>query len=114
MNKSANILVPSQPLRALRDKIVVDICPGTFEPIYIYSLLTVVKWNTAEKGQQEDGDYLGFVLNGLHEIVTRLRELLSPIHEKTSWFQWTQKPLDQEQEDTNKGSENKRESGSRE
>lgn len=84
MNKSANILVPSQPLRALRDKIVVDICPGTFEPIYIYSLLTVVKWSTAEKGQQEDGDYLGFVLNGLHKIVTRLRELLSPIHEETS------------------------------
>lgn len=82
MNKSANILVPSQPLRALRDKIVVDICPGTFEPIYIYSFLTVVKWSTAEKGQQEDGEYLGFVLNGLHETVTRLRELLSPIHEK--------------------------------
>lgn len=49
MNKFANILVPSKALRALGGKIVVDICPGSVEPVYIYSLLTVVKWSKAEK-----------------------------------------------------------------
>lgn len=49
MNKFANILVPSKALRALGGKTVVDICPGSVEPVYIYSLLTVAKWSMAEK-----------------------------------------------------------------
>jgi ubiquitin carboxyl-terminal hydrolase 10 len=60
-----------------------DIRPGAaFEPTYIYGLLTVIKSSLSEKGRQEDAEeYLGFILNGLHEEMLNLKKLLSPDNE---------------------------------
>ncbi|KAK1330393.1 LOW QUALITY PROTEIN: hypothetical protein QTO34_010582, partial [Cnephaeus nilssonii] len=80
MNEFTNMPVPPKPRQALGDKIVRDIRPGAaFEPTYIYRLLTVIKSSLSEKGRQEDAEeYLGFILNGLHEEMLNLKKLLSP------------------------------------
>ncbi|MEE6499991.1 hypothetical protein FKM82_003661 [Ascaphus truei] len=66
------------------EKVVRDIRPGAaFEPTYIYRLLTVTKSSLSEKGRQEDAEeYLGFILNGLHEEMLSLKKLLFPQNDK--------------------------------
>ncbi|XP_070574892.1 ubiquitin carboxyl-terminal hydrolase 10-like isoform X2 [Ptychodera flava] len=46
-----------------------DLRPGfPFEPTYVYRLLTIVKSSMSTRGRQEDAEeFLGFILNGLHE-----------------------------------------------
>nr|BAE34291.1 unnamed protein product [Mus musculus] len=109
MNEFTNMPVPPKPRQALGDKIVRDIRPGAaFEPTYIYRLLTVIKSSLSEKGRQEDAEeYLGFILNGLHEEMLSLKKLLSPTHEKHSVSNGPRSDLieDEELEDTGKGSE---------
>uniref|UniRef100_A0A8C9T372 Ubiquitin carboxyl-terminal hydrolase n=1 Tax=Scleropages formosus TaxID=113540 RepID=A0A8C9T372_SCLFO len=86
VNEFSNMPVPPKPkLQATGDKIIKDIRPGApFEPDYIYKLLTVIKSSLSEKGRQEDAEeYLGFILNGLHEEMLALKKLLSPPEEKT-------------------------------
>ncbi|XP_015266770.1 PREDICTED: ubiquitin carboxyl-terminal hydrolase 10 [Gekko japonicus] len=84
MNEFTNMPVPPKAKQALGDKIARDIRPGAaFEPTYIYRLLTVIKSSLSEKGRQEDAEeYLGFILNGLHEEMLILKKLLSPQNEK--------------------------------
>ncbi|XP_065516581.1 ubiquitin carboxyl-terminal hydrolase 10-like isoform X2 [Lathamus discolor] len=84
MNEFTNMPVPPKAKQALGDKIVRDIRPGAaFEPAYVYRLLTVIKSSLSEKGRQEDAEeYLGFILNGLHEEMLTLKKLLSPHNEK--------------------------------
>nr|XP_056718838.1 ubiquitin carboxyl-terminal hydrolase 10 [Euleptes europaea] len=84
MNEFTNMPVPPKAKQALGDKIARDIRPGAaFEPTYIYRLLTVIKSSLSEKGRQEDAEeYLGFILNGLHEEMLILKKLLSPQSEK--------------------------------
>ncbi|XP_007531682.2 ubiquitin carboxyl-terminal hydrolase 10 isoform X1 [Erinaceus europaeus] len=84
MNEFTNMPVPPKSRQALGDKIMRDIRPGAaFEPTYIYRLLTVIKSSLSEKGRQEDAEeYLGFILNGLHEEMLNLKKLLSPNNEK--------------------------------
>ncbi|KAM7146600.1 ubiquitin carboxyl-terminal hydrolase 10 isoform 1-T1 [Macrochelys suwanniensis] len=84
MNEFTNMPVPPKAKQALGDKIARDIRPGAaFEPTYIYRLLTVIKSSLSEKGRQEDAEeYLGFILNGLHEEMLTLKKLLSPHNEK--------------------------------
>ncbi|KFR05586.1 Ubiquitin carboxyl-terminal hydrolase 10, partial [Opisthocomus hoazin] len=86
MNEFTNMPVPPKAKQALGDKIVRDIRPGAaFEPTYIYRLLTVIKSSLSEKGRQEDAEeYLGFILNGLHEEMLTLKKLLSPHNENLS------------------------------
>ncbi|KYO37903.1 ubiquitin carboxyl-terminal hydrolase 10 [Alligator mississippiensis] len=86
MNEFTNMPVPPKAKQALGDKIMRDIRPGAaFEPTYIYRLLTVIKSSLSEKGRQEDAEeYLGFILNGLHEEMLILKKLLSPQNEKLS------------------------------
>jgi ubiquitin carboxyl-terminal hydrolase 10 len=86
MNEFTNMPVPPKPRHALGDKVVRDIRPrAAFEPTYIYGLLTVIKSSLSEKGRQEDAEeYLGFILNGLHEEMLNLKKLLSPDNEKLS------------------------------
>ncbi|XP_051024840.1 ubiquitin carboxyl-terminal hydrolase 10 isoform X4 [Acomys russatus] len=109
MNEFTNMPVPPKPRQALGDKIVRDIRPGAaFEPTYIYRLLTVIKSSLSEKGRQEDAEeYLGFILNGLHEEMLSLKKLLSPTHEKLTVSNGPRSHLieDEEQEDTGEGSE---------
>jgi ubiquitin carboxyl-terminal hydrolase 10 len=83
MNEFTNMPVPPKPRHALGDKVVRDIRPrAAFEPTYIYGLLTVIKSSLSEKGRQEDAEeYLGFILNGLHEEMLNLKKLLSPDNE---------------------------------
>ncbi|KAH0500624.1 Ubiquitin carboxyl-terminal hydrolase 10, partial [Microtus ochrogaster] len=101
--------IPRPGYHALGDKIVRDIRPGAaFEPTYIYRLLTVIKSSLSEKGRQEDAEeYLGFILNGLHEEMLSLKKLLSPTHEKLTVSNGPRSHLieDEEQEDTGEGSE---------
>ncbi|XP_055002126.1 ubiquitin carboxyl-terminal hydrolase 10 [Sorex araneus] len=84
MNEFTNMPVPPKPRQALGDRAVREIRPGAaFEPTYIYRLLTVIKSSLSEKGRQEDAEeYLGFILNGLHEEMLALKKLLSPDSEK--------------------------------
>ncbi|GAB1293724.1 Ubiquitin carboxyl-terminal hydrolase 10 [Apodemus speciosus] len=109
MNEFTNMPVPPKPRQALGDKIVRDIRPGAaFEPTYIYRLLTVIKSSLSEKGRQEDAEeYLGFILNGLHEEMLSLKKLLSPTHEKHSVSNGPGSHLmeDEELEDMGEGSE---------
>ncbi|XP_029463949.1 ubiquitin carboxyl-terminal hydrolase 10 isoform X2 [Rhinatrema bivittatum] len=86
MNEFTNMPVPSKAKQAPGEKIVRDIRPGAaFEPTYIYKLLTVIKTSLSEKGRQEDAEeYLGFILNGLHEEMLELKKLLFPQSEKIS------------------------------
>uniref|UniRef100_A0A9J8CUK2 ubiquitinyl hydrolase 1 n=1 Tax=Cyprinus carpio carpio TaxID=630221 RepID=A0A9J8CUK2_CYPCA len=69
---------------AAGEKIMKDLRVGvSFEPTYIYKLLTLIKSSLSEKGRQEDAEeYLGFILNGLHEEMLALKKLLSPQEEK--------------------------------
>uniref|UniRef100_A0A8D2QHY3 Ubiquitin carboxyl-terminal hydrolase 10 n=1 Tax=Zonotrichia albicollis TaxID=44394 RepID=A0A8D2QHY3_ZONAL len=85
-SKSQRPCTSTPMLDTLGDKIVRDIRPGAaFEPTYIYRLLTVIKSSLSEKGRQEDAEeYLGFILNGLHEEMLTLKKLLSPHNEKVS------------------------------
>ncbi|KAM4721904.1 ubiquitin carboxyl-terminal hydrolase 10 [Rhinophrynus dorsalis] len=84
MNEFTNMPVLPKAKQAPGEKIVRDIRPGAaFEPTYIYRLLTVSKSSLSEKGRQEDAEeYLGFVLNGLHEEMLSLKKLLSPQNDK--------------------------------
>ncbi|XP_075394130.1 ubiquitin carboxyl-terminal hydrolase 10 isoform X1 [Tenrec ecaudatus] len=103
MNEFTNMPIPPRPRQALGDKIVRDIRPGVaFEPTYIYQLLTVIKSSLSEKGRQEDAEeYLGFILNGLHEEMLNLKKLLSPSHGKpaVSNGPGSQEMLEDEQEE---------------
>uniref|UniRef100_A0A452FFB8 ubiquitinyl hydrolase 1 n=1 Tax=Capra hircus TaxID=9925 RepID=A0A452FFB8_CAPHI len=78
-----NMPVPPKPRQALGDKIMRDIHPrAAFEPTYICRLLTVIKWSPSVKDEQEDAEeYLGFILNGLHEEMLNQKKLLSPNNE---------------------------------
>ncbi|XP_051057540.1 ubiquitin carboxyl-terminal hydrolase 10 isoform X2 [Phodopus roborovskii] len=109
MNEFTNMPVPPKSRQALGDKMVRDIRPGAaFEPTYIYRLLTVIKSSLSEKGRQEDAEeYLGFILNGLHEEMLSLKKLLSPTHEKLTVSNGPRSHLieDKEQEGTGEGSE---------
>ncbi|KAM6222953.1 ubiquitin carboxyl-terminal hydrolase 10 [Rhynchocyon petersi] len=109
MNEFTNMPVPPKPRQALGDKIVRDIRPGAaFEPTYIYRLLTVIKSSLSEKGRQEDAEeYLGFILNGLHEEMLNLKKLISPNNEKLSISNGPQGPLTNadHQEEPGEGSE---------
>ncbi|KAG9352503.1 hypothetical protein JZ751_020917 [Albula glossodonta] len=87
VNEFSNMPVPSKAKQqAAGDKVMKDIRPGVpFEPNYIYRLLTVIKSSLSEKGRQEDAEeYLGFILNGLHEEMLALKKLLSPQEDKAS------------------------------
>ncbi|KAM4017764.1 LOW QUALITY PROTEIN: ubiquitin carboxyl-terminal hydrolase 10 [Anomaloglossus baeobatrachus] len=87
MNEFTNMPVIAKPKQvAPGDKVVRDIRPGAaFEPTYIYRLLTLAKSSLSEKGRQEDAEeYLGFLLNGLHEEMLSLKKLLSPHNDKIS------------------------------
>lgn len=80
MNEFNNMPLPSKPKQqGSSDKNIKDIRPGVpFEPTYIYKLLTVIKSSLSEKGRQEDAEeYLGFILNGLHEEMVALKKMLS-------------------------------------
>ena len=83
MNEFTNMPVPPKPRQALGDKIMRDIHPrAAFEPTYICRLLTVIKWSPSVKDEQEDAEeYLGFILNGLHEEMLNQKKLLSPNNE---------------------------------
>uniref|UniRef100_A0A8D0U1K7 Ubiquitin carboxyl-terminal hydrolase n=1 Tax=Sus scrofa TaxID=9823 RepID=A0A8D0U1K7_PIG len=109
MNEFTNMPVPPKPRQALGDKIMRDIRPGAaFEPTYIYRLLTVIKSSLSEKGRQEDAEeYLGFILNGLHEEMLSLKKLLSPDNEKLTVSNGPQSHLvdEDEQEEPGEGSE---------
>ncbi|XP_049719922.1 ubiquitin carboxyl-terminal hydrolase 10 isoform X2 [Loxodonta africana] len=109
MNEFTNMPVPPKPRQALGDKIVRDIRPGAaFEPTYIYRLLTVIKSSLSEKGRQEDAEeYLGFILNGLHEEMLSLKKLLSPNNEKLTVSNGPKSPLvnEEEREEQGEGSE---------
>uniref|UniRef100_A0A9J7X0G5 ubiquitinyl hydrolase 1 n=1 Tax=Cyprinus carpio carpio TaxID=630221 RepID=A0A9J7X0G5_CYPCA len=78
-----NMPVPSKA-KQQGNKIMKDLRVGvSFEPTYIYKLLTLIKSSLSEKGRQEDAEeYLGFILNGLHEEMLALKKLLSPQEEK--------------------------------
>ncbi|XP_048886082.1 ubiquitin carboxyl-terminal hydrolase 10 isoform X2 [Brienomyrus brachyistius] len=85
VNEFSNMPFPSKAKQqAAGDKIMKDVRPGVpFEPNYIYKLLTVIKSSLSEKGRQEDAEeYLGFILNGLHEEMLALKKLHSPQEEK--------------------------------
>uniref|UniRef100_A0A8C3WAK9 Ubiquitin carboxyl-terminal hydrolase n=1 Tax=Catagonus wagneri TaxID=51154 RepID=A0A8C3WAK9_9CETA len=109
MNEFTNMPVPPKPRQALGDKTVRDVRPGAaFEPTYIYRLLTVIKSSLSEKGRQEDAEeYLGFILNGLHEEMLNLKKLLSPNNEKLTVSNGPQSHLvdEDEQEEPGEGSE---------
>ncbi|XP_066098526.1 ubiquitin carboxyl-terminal hydrolase 10 isoform X1 [Saccopteryx bilineata] len=109
MNEFTNMPVPPKPRQALGDKIVRDIRPGAaFEPTYIYRLLTVIKSSLSEKGRQEDAEeYLGFILNGLHEEMLNLKKLLSPNNEKLTISNGpkSHSVSEEEQEEAGEGSE---------
>ncbi|KAG5204015.1 hypothetical protein JEQ12_001991 [Ovis aries] len=50
--------------------------------MYICRLLMVIKWSQSVKDEQEDAEeYLGFILNGLHEEMLNQKKLLSPNNE---------------------------------
>ncbi|XP_043100275.1 ubiquitin carboxyl-terminal hydrolase 10 isoform X2 [Puntigrus tetrazona] len=85
VNEFSNMPVPSKAkLQAAGEKIMKDLRVGLpFEPTYIYKLLTLIKSSLSEKGRQEDAEeYLGFILNGLHEEMLALKKLISPQEEK--------------------------------
>ncbi|KAM8894100.1 ubiquitin carboxyl-terminal hydrolase 10 isoform 2-T2 [Spinachia spinachia] len=84
VNEFNNMPVPSKAKQqAVGEKAMKDIRPGvSFEPTYIYRLLTLIKSSLSEKGRQEDAEeYLGFTLNGLHEEMLALKKLISPQEE---------------------------------
>ncbi|XP_075694398.1 ubiquitin carboxyl-terminal hydrolase 10 isoform X2 [Rhinoderma darwinii] len=95
------VIPKAKQAAAAGDKVVRDIRPGpAFEPTYIYRLLTVSKSSLSEKGRQEDAEeYLGFVLNGLHEEMLSLKKLLYPQNDKIS--NGPETPPVNDEEDTN-------------
>nr|XP_028595917.1 ubiquitin carboxyl-terminal hydrolase 10 isoform X2 [Podarcis muralis] len=106
MNEFTNMPVPPKAKQALGDKIARDIRPGAaFEPTYIYRLLTVIKSSLSEKGRQEDAEeYLGFILNGLHEEMLILKKLLSPHSEKLAVSNGPEtQPVNEEEEQEEQG-----------
>ncbi|XP_070808930.1 ubiquitin carboxyl-terminal hydrolase 10 isoform X5 [Pituophis catenifer annectens] len=112
MNEFTNMPVPPKAKQALSDKIARDIRPGAaFEPTYIYRLLTVIKSSLSEKvriphGRQEDAEeYLGFILNGLHEEMLILKKLLSPHSEISNGPETQLVNEEEEQEEQGEGSE---------
>lgn len=107
MNEFTNMPVPPKAKQALSDKIARDIRPGAaFEPTYIYRLLTVIKSSLSEKGRQEDAEeYLGFILNGLHEEMLILKKLLSPHSEISNGPETHLVNEEDEQEEQGEGSE---------
>uniref|UniRef100_A0A8D0BHT4 Ubiquitin carboxyl-terminal hydrolase n=1 Tax=Salvator merianae TaxID=96440 RepID=A0A8D0BHT4_SALMN len=110
MNEFTNMPVPPKAKQALGDKIARDVRPGAaFEPTYIYRLLTVIKSSLSEKGRQEDAEeYLGFILNGLHEEMLILKKLLSPHNEKLAVSNGPETQItneEEEQEEQGDGSE---------
>ncbi|XP_078525987.1 ubiquitin carboxyl-terminal hydrolase 10 [Lissotriton helveticus] len=86
MNEFTNMPIPPKPKQVPGDKIVKDIRPGVaFEPTYMYKLLMVIKSSLSEKNRQEDAEeYLGFILNGLHEEMVELKKFLCPQNENVS------------------------------
>lgn len=84
MNEFTNMPVPPKPRQVLGDRVMREIRPGAaFEPTYIYRLLTLIESSLSEKGRQEDAEeYLGFILNGLHEEMLALKGLLTPDSQK--------------------------------
>ncbi|KAM9301820.1 ubiquitin carboxyl-terminal hydrolase 10 [Gastrophryne carolinensis] len=84
MNEFTNMPVVPKAKQVPGDKVVRDIRPGApFEPTYIYQLLTLSKSTLSEKGRQEDAEeYLGYVLNGLHEEMLSLKKLLHPENDR--------------------------------
>uniref|UniRef100_A0A671M359 Ubiquitin carboxyl-terminal hydrolase n=1 Tax=Sinocyclocheilus anshuiensis TaxID=1608454 RepID=A0A671M359_9TELE len=83
VNEFSNMPVPSKAKQqAAGEKIMKDLRVGApFEPTYIYKL-TLIKSSLSEKGRQEDAEeYLGFILNGLHEEMLALKKLISPQEE---------------------------------
>uniref|UniRef100_A0A672NM91 Ubiquitin carboxyl-terminal hydrolase n=1 Tax=Sinocyclocheilus grahami TaxID=75366 RepID=A0A672NM91_SINGR len=83
VNEFCNMPVPSKAKQqAAGEKIMKDLRVGApFEPTYIYKL-TLIKSSLSEKGRQEDAEeYLGFILNGLHEEMLALKKLISPQEE---------------------------------
>ncbi|XP_055504892.1 ubiquitin carboxyl-terminal hydrolase 10 isoform X2 [Leucoraja erinacea] len=86
MNEFSTMPIPSKTKPGTGDKSVKDIRTGIpFEPTYIYRLLTVIKSSLSEKGRQEDAEeYLGFILNGLHEEMLTLKKLVTPQDEKNA------------------------------
>ncbi|XP_030045327.1 ubiquitin carboxyl-terminal hydrolase 10 [Microcaecilia unicolor] len=99
MNEFTNMPIPSKTKQG--EKVVRDIRPGAaFEPTYIYKLLTVIKSSLSEKGRQEDAEeYLGFILNGLHEEMLELKKLLFPQIEKISVSNGPEMQLGHEEEE---------------
>uniref|UniRef100_H0XHE8 ubiquitinyl hydrolase 1 n=1 Tax=Otolemur garnettii TaxID=30611 RepID=H0XHE8_OTOGA len=83
MNEFTNMPVAPKSRQALGGKVVRDIRLGlAFVPTYIYRLLTMNKSSLSEKGCEEDAEeYLGFILNVLHEEMWNLKILLSPYNE---------------------------------
>lgn len=102
MNEFTNMpVIPKAKQAAAGDKVVRDIRPGPpIEPTYMYRLLTVSKSSLSEKGRQEDAEeYLGYVLNGLHEEMLSLKKLLYPQNDKIS--NGPETPPANDEEDTN-------------
>ncbi|XP_006815634.1 uncharacterized protein LOC100378663 [Saccoglossus kowalevskii] len=62
-----------------------DLRPGApFEPTYVYRLLALVKSSMSTKGRQEDAEeFLGFVLNGLHEEMLACMQYFTGVKEET-------------------------------
>ncbi|MGH0132254.1 UNVERIFIED_CONTAM: hypothetical protein FKN15_049491 [Acipenser sinensis] len=109
VNEFSNMPVPSKAKQqAAGDKIMKDVRPGIpFEPTYIYTLLTVIKSSLSEKGRQEDAEeFLGFILNGLHEEMLSLIKLISPQEEQDSTLNGPDsQPGSEEKAENEEGSE---------
>ncbi|KAK1163522.1 hypothetical protein AOXY_G17023 [Acipenser oxyrinchus oxyrinchus] len=109
VNEFSNMPVPSKAKQqAAGDKIMKDVRPGIpFEPTYIYTLLTVIKSSLSEKGRQEDAEeFLGFILNGLHEEMLSLIKLISPQEEQVSTLNGPDsQPGSEEKAENEEGSE---------
>ncbi|XP_077983517.1 ubiquitin carboxyl-terminal hydrolase 10-like [Glandiceps talaboti] len=62
-----------------------DLRPGApFEPTYIYNLLTMLKSSMSIRGRQEDAEeFLGFILNGLHEEMLSCTRYVNSSKEET-------------------------------
>ncbi|KAM8946787.1 ubiquitin carboxyl-terminal hydrolase 10 [Pelodytes ibericus] len=107
MNEFTSMPVLSKAKQVSGEKVVRDIRPGpAFEPTYIYRLLTVSKSSLSEKGRQEDAEeYLGFILNGLHEEMLSLKKLLSPPNDKVPVSNGPNPPPGNEEEEVRQNSE---------
>ncbi|XP_032830745.2 ubiquitin carboxyl-terminal hydrolase 10 isoform X2 [Petromyzon marinus] len=77
MKEYGSMLPPSKPKTAGPPEKSKDLRVGSpFEPAFIYKLLSIVKSSLCDKGRQEDAEeFLGFVINGLHDEMLSLRRL---------------------------------------